>query len=181
MNRHNETSIRSICDILGHDLAGRPALEAVIRAHRDDIESEWGILGGIAAMTESPIEVGFMAGLIRVCKRHRLGLTWKHKHGSISTLFRAPDDTWMVNIMPQSEIGPYRVDFKVLAFKPSEITTRRQIVIECDGKDFHTDQERERTRDDYLKKQGYAVLHFMGSTLHANAVECAESVVEELA
>lgn len=61
----------------------------------------------------------------------------------------------------QVQIGHYRVDFFI---KPN-------IVIECDGKQFHT-QEHDKPRDKYLFSRGYMVRRFSGSEINSNIDTC---------
>lgn len=49
-----------------------------------------------------------------------------------------------IHIVPQVSFGPYRVDFLVESY------SHRCLAVECDGKAFHQDKERDARRDDTL-------------------------------
>jgi len=68
---------------------------------------------------------------------------------------------WGIKVKTQVKIGPYRVDI-----------LKDNVVIECDGKEFHQDAEKERKRDDYLRKKGYEVVHFSGSQIVRDSDKC---------
>jgi very-short-patch-repair endonuclease len=73
-------------------------------------------------------------------------------------------------LFSQHWIGVYRADFLLVLVDP-ERRTARLIVLECDGKDYHSsaDQiERDAARDAEILKAGYhEVLRFTGSILHS--------------
>lgn len=80
------------------------------------------------------------------------------------------------DIKTQNTIGPYRVDFLITCERDA------QIIVECDGHDFHekTKQQaaRDKARDRFLQGKGFVVLHFTGSELWADPMSCAEQVVQ---
>lgn len=73
-------------------------------------------------------------------------------------------------IVPQAEIGAFRVDF-VLLFRVGEKLAR--YVIECDGHDFHerTKEQaaKDKKRDRVLQSMGYQVFRYTGSEIWRNA------------
>lgn len=73
----------------------------------------------------------------------------------------------------QVKIGKYRVDILLE-------TKYKNIIIECDGKEFHQDLKREEARDKYLRDKGYTVLHFTGSRIATDRIGCAHEVIEEI-
>ena len=94
-----------------------------------------------------------------------------------------------IYVMPQCEIGKYRVDF-VLGYggaiinigklgKASEKQIK-ELVVELDGHKFHDRNEKQRryekNRDRFLQKNGYEVFHYTGSEIVKNpykaALEC---------
>lgn len=84
------------------------------------------------------------------------------------------NDGW--KITPQKQIGKYRVDFLVEGYyfeKPSRLT---QIVIECDGHDFHerTKEQagRDKKRDRELQALGFRVYRFSGSEIWKSGGMC---------
>ena len=75
---------------------------------------------------------------------------------------------------PQFQIGKYRVDFLVKKFDgPREVD---QIVIECDGHDFHErtkeQAQRDKNRDRELQDLGFKVYRFTGSEIWKTNGEC---------
>lgn len=81
-------------------------------------------------------------------------------------------------IAPQHQIGDYRVDFLLIAkdFSGKEM----QIVIECDGHDFHertkVQAKRDRSRDRQLQAAGYKVFRFTGSEIWNDCGACVDEV-----
>ena len=67
----------------------------------------------------------------------------------------------------QKEIGNYRVDFLVTA-----TFSDTQVIIECDGHDFHEktkeQAKHDKERDRYFTSLGYKVLHYTGSEIYNN-------------
>lgn len=67
--------------------------------------------------------------------------------------------------IPQFQIGKYRVDF---AFP------EKMVVIECDGKEWHSSEEqreKDKIRDKYLNDMGWEVIRLTGSDIYRNADE----------
>lgn len=62
----------------------------------------------------------------------------------------------------QYGIGPYRADF---AF------TDARLVVECDGRQWH-EPERDKRRDQALRRRGWEPLHFTGSEIHRDSAGC---------
>lgn len=87
-----------------------------------------------------------------------------------------------VGIIPQAQIGPYRVDFLLAARALWGIAT---LVVECDGFDFHNATEEQavadKIRDRWLMDQGHRVVRFRGSEIHESAPGCAREVADRLA
>lgn len=85
-----------------------------------------------------------------------------------------------VYIKPQYKIGNYRADFLVYQNGLLEHPTT-PVVVELDGHDFHDKDKHQRTyeksRDRFLVKQGYKVLHFTGSEVVADPYKVAFEVL----
>ncbi len=74
---------------------------------------------------------------------------------------------------PQIKLGQYRADFLVER-------DGRQVVVEADGRDFHS-PEHDEPRDQALRAHGIeAILHFTGSRIYHDATGCAEEVRRHL-
>lgn len=77
----------------------------------------------------------------------------------------------------------YRVDFLIVIIlrKHNNVRKLLNIVIECDGHDFHEKtkeqvvRDNKRTRD--LEINGYNVLHFSGSEIFNNARKCRNDII----
>lgn len=77
----------------------------------------------------------------------------------------------------QGQILKYRVDF---LFTVRVDGKEHQVVIECDGHDFHdrTKQQaqRDKSRDRDLANSGYIVIRFTGSEIYRRAPACGEEI-----
>lgn len=97
------------------------------------------------------------------------------KHDLFSDGFR----TSRVYLVPQWQIGNYRVDFCLFDGRRSEKVWDR-IVIECDGHDFHerTKEQaaKDRSRDRALAGQNIVVFRFTGSEIVKDPYRCAEEI-----
>lgn len=75
------------------------------------------------------------------------------------------ENTQICNVSPQQRIGNYIVDFLV-----NIPVIGINIIFECDGHDFHEktkeQAQRDKSRDRYLKSQGYDVYRFTGSEIY---------------
>jgi very-short-patch-repair endonuclease len=82
-------------------------------------------------------------------------------------------------LYPQKQIGDYRVDFVLM-----DLDSKVNVVIECDGHDFHerTKEQamRDRRRDRDLQAKGYLVLRFTGAEIYRNAWQCADDTREKI-
>lgn len=84
-------------------------------------------------------------------------------------------------IRPQYEIGQYRVDF-LITFSENDPEYRRDVIVECDGHDYHErtreQAERDKRRDRAITASGIPVLRFTGRELHRDARACVEEVLD---
>jgi very-short-patch-repair endonuclease len=85
------------------------------------------------------------------------------------------------SIQPQAQIGKYRVDFLVeLKSEMEGWDWKSQLVIECDGHDFHERTKEQaindKTRDRELQRVGIPVIRFSGSEIWKDPQKCAEFV-----
>jgi very-short-patch-repair endonuclease len=78
-----------------------------------------------------------------------------------------------VEVKTQGAIGPFRAD--ILVTKVS-----RQLVVECDGAEFHAmskeQVERDKRRDRYCAARGICVMRFNGAEIHRDPRGCAAEV-----
>lgn len=64
-----------------------------------------------------------------------------------------------VEVIPQCEIGPYRVDFSIRIERDTGMSV---VVVECDGRQFHQDIVKDAQRERELRKWG--VNHIVRAT-----------------
>lgn len=93
-------------------------------------------------------------------------------------------DGFGVHITPQARIGKYRVDFLLsqVGVGPKDIFS--PVIVELDGHDFHDKDKRQRSyeksRDRFLVRGGYRVLHFTGSDVVADPFRVAHEALDML-
>ncbi len=134
---------------------------------------------GVGPRTDSPVEAQMLVAL------HFLGRLW----GDNFTVGERGRPLWpdfytaktvfsRTCIIPQFEIGPYRVDFAI--FYSDERSVK--VVVECDGHDFHErtkeQAQRDKARDRYLQDQGYKVLRYTGSEIYRQPLKSARQVID---
>lgn len=95
-----------------------------------------------------------------------------------------------MEINHQQEVGKYRVDFMIYAFafnhkkdgELPQIDITKELAIECDGHDFHEKTKEQvkknNERDYFLKSNGIDILHFSGSEIYNDPIECANKVYD---
>ncbi|SFK12197.1 Very-short-patch-repair endonuclease [Halobacillus dabanensis] len=74
----------------------------------------------------------------------------------------------------QYNVGVYRIDIAFPGLK---------IAIECDGKAFHStasQKAHDRKKDRYLRKNGWKVMRFKGSTIYRNLPSTVKSISREV-
>lgn len=86
-----------------------------------------------------------------------------------------------IGILPQIPILKYRVDIDIEIVNLNGWETK-ELIIECDGHEFHEktkEQVKKNNKRDYdLKSAGYDILHFSGSEIYNNPMECAQRVFD---
>jgi len=106
-----------------------------------------------------------------------------------------------LTITPQAVIGDYRSDFlmayedNIPDFESEKITkngtkipgskdVKSEILVECDGHDFHEKTKeqarRDKQRDRTLQSLGFYVFRFAGSEIYKDPITCAEEVFSQL-
>ena len=87
------------------------------------------------------------------------------------------ENQWVV--LPQAQIGRYRVDFLILV-KDDENPHRAILAVECDGHDFHErtkeQAQRDKSRDRYLLSMKIPTMRFTGSEIYQDAEKCASQI-----
>lgn len=95
-----------------------------------------------------------------------------------------------LSLKPQKEIrangNKYIADFCICAETSEWFSFDHdyQLIIECDGHEFHEKTKEQVTqrnqRDMDLKSAGYDVLHFSGSQIYQNPIECSKQALDYL-
>ena len=137
-------------------------------------------------ITESPIEKYMLFAITIIACRNATKVTFV-VNGREDGYDCNYHDT-QISIEPQAKIGDYRVDFLVRVeeafFTPNEGTRTTNLVIECDGHEYHemTKEQaaRDKKRDRELQKKGYSIFRFSGSEIWKDAIECAENSIKFL-
>lgn len=84
-----------------------------------------------------------------------------------------------LEIFPQFKLGNYTVDFLV-----EHHPTNVNIIIECDGHEFHEKTKKQaghdKKRDRFFTKRGFYVLRYTGSQICENPLEIIKDVEEIL-
>jgi len=147
---------------------------------------------------ESPIERVFLCALWLAAYQSRLNIAGPTP-AVISPSGIARGNAFQPNsltIEPQAKHGSFRVDFRLTYITetvdppppdekdPIKRTFKSELIIECDGHDFHekTKQQaaKDKSRDRDLQSSGVTVFHFTGSEIWNDPMECARQVVEYL-
>lgn len=129
---------------------------------------------------ESPIEDLFYIAVHAQCQAENIALNPDPQFDEKGALTIGDG----INIRPQVQIGNFRVDFVLSqkGMRPDEIL--RPIVVELDGHAFHDKDKKQRayekSRDRFLVKQGFRVLHFTGSEVVADPHKVAYEVLDML-
>jgi len=90
-------------------------------------------------------------------------------------------------LVPQHPVGPYRVDFLVIASWSTPWTdpTQSTVIIECDGHEFHEKTKeqvaKDKKRERYIQSNSFSkVLRFSGSEIYNDPFECAAEIIGNL-
>lgn len=122
-----------------------------------------GILGDI----ESPIEQVMFGLLVTMSIKDRgFFIEWATPElQKTITTGRSPYDC--IEILPQAEVGQYKIDFLVCFYTKKDQCWR--VAIECDGHAFHektkAQASKDKKRDRDITAEGITVLHFTGSEI----------------
>jgi very-short-patch-repair endonuclease len=153
--------------------------EETLRAHAEHRQflarEDWNEKKGLC---ESPIEQRLLAAMMS-CPYLLDGYSW----ASIGSREQIEGyESRETLIVPQLELGRYRLDFGVVWYRPKAglIT----VAVECDGHAFHerTKEQaaRDKSRDRSLLAMGWPVMRFTGSEIYADADACANDVADAI-
>ncbi len=155
-------------------------------------------LEDLVSIAESPIEKAMLFSLCVAAHDAASNVRYKKGGYIFGDVEDMPD---ILTIEPQAQLGEYRADF-LLTYKecvpdferkkilkngteiPGVKDVTVQLIVECDGHDFH-DRSKEqashdRERDRELKKLGYEVFRYTGSDIWKNPLACATEAVDVL-
>jgi very-short-patch-repair endonuclease len=121
----------------------------------------------MAGITESPIETFFAAKFALALKALCKQLDWEFSVGS------EPAD---IMLHPQYPLERFRYDFAVR----SKGRAKPLLLIECDGKDFHSSPEQQandKLKDDAASNAEIRLIRFSGSEIHQDADRCVTSAL----
>ena len=84
-----------------------------------------------------------------------------------------------IKLEVQKQLGKYRVDFLLTGFAP----LLKDIVIECDGHDYHErtkeQAKRDRVMDREIQSLGYKIFRFTGSEIWKSPSDCVQCLYDE--
>lgn len=126
--------------------------------------------------TDSPIEAMFLAAMLThgVLNSDPVTLITDLKFFGTSA---RPG----VAVFPQAQIDNYRVDFLIRAVNYGCV---EQVVVECDGHDFHEKTKeqarKDKSRDRELQAIGYKVYRYTGSEIYADAFDLAGVLLSDI-
>lgn len=126
----------------------------------------------MAVVTESPIETIFGAKLALALRPVCEELGWTFTVGA------QPDAD--VSLQPQYPLQQYRYDFAILAKGQS----RPLILIECDGKEFHSTEQQQandRRKDKAALRAGIQLVRFSGSDINNDIDRCIRRTLRSMA
>lgn len=152
------------------------------------LEPLWSIAG-------SPVEKAMLLALCVVANEAGTNVRYRYRERTLGDYTEMPD---VLTVEPQARLGRYRVDFMLtyeawfpgteklkdgrVQAEPVKITN--QLIIECDGHDFH-DRTKEqasddRERDRELKKVGFDVFRYTGSDVWKSPFACAREAIAQV-
>lgn len=137
-------------------------------------------LGRALAFCDSPIERAFLGAFICVAQQSFGGVVVRCGVTNARSEFGIPG---RVEIVCQKPIGKYRADFLITATAMNSDKSA-QMVVECDGHDFHErtkgQASRDKKRDREFQRLGFRVFRYSGSDIWKDAAACATETVETL-
>lgn len=138
---------------------------------------------------ESPIEVMFFCGAMLETKAQVLDFAVRESAGWTNGDELSPMGERLI-VHPQFAVGEHRADFCLVLENSHDVkegekirivTERSQILVECDGHDFHEKTKKQaahdKARDRALVAAGHKVLRFTGSEIYADPCACAAEAI----
>ena len=155
------------------------------------------LLEGLFATCESSIEKTMLCALIIVGSDKVSNVFFIIKGVEFNKDENSGD---RIIIEPQAIIGKYRIDFRVRyqIFSPdfdNEIELKNgekipgtkwdteELLIECDGHDFHEKTKeqamKDRKKDRMLQSLGFKIFRFTGAEIYRDPINCADEAIKE--
>lgn len=125
-------------------------------------------------LCESPIERNLLAALITGGWARCEGHPVVHSAKDYAEAF----PRCAIVLVPQMAVLRYRVDIGVVAQRYDGGITL--FGIECDGKQFHQDAEKDHSRDVYLHAVGVRVMRASGKLLNVAPIEAADQIINAI-
>ena len=134
---------------------------------------------------ESPIENMLYSALITLFSIEQIGEPEPENSGDFVVASG-------YSISPQYEIGKYRVDFLVsygtdifsIPEKRTVFNTDKELVVECDGTEWHerTEKERryEKKRDRFIQSEGYKIFRYTGKEITDDPFKVAAEIFTQV-
>lgn len=127
-------------------------------------------------LCESPIEKLMLMRLMTVSSGYGWPRPWNRIILPDQDVARAVGrlQEFEIAIVPQNEIGRYRVDFMLFLAVPTPQNSLRiaRFVVECDGHEFHEKTKkqaaRDKARDRFLVGRTFQVFRYTGSEIFRN-------------
>ncbi len=134
---------------------------------------------------KSPIEDLFFIACVNLCESESIDLNpqlFFLPDASGEMAFRSLTPSPHVFVIPQAPIGKFKVDFLLRSGGVGPSKDLTPVVVELDGHEFHDKDKRQRayekSRDRFLVKAGYRVLHFTGGEVVADPYKVAYEALE---
>ncbi|MDH3740290.1 MAG: DUF559 domain-containing protein [Hyphomicrobiales bacterium] len=151
-------------------------IKSVVEYFADMTDEAW---DRMEEKTESPIETAFLVAFYSIC------LIYEERFVMCDGLFTSDAaferDKRTIAVTPQCQVEKYRADFLI---EIDLLGKREQVIVECDGHNFHEKTKeqaaRDKSRDRALHALGFKVFRFTGSEIYRNARDCAHEIFEHL-
>lgn len=138
---------------------------------------------------DSPIEKIFLTALYAQlrfgsCEHDTLFIPEDEAH--LKRLFDIPNCRTGLIVQPQVQLAGWRVDYLIHAYDHGFLSKKpgrwMQLIVECDGHNFHERTKRQASRDRARDREAQAldipVYRFTGSEIWKDPYACAWSVIE---
>lgn len=148
---------------------------------------------------QSPIEARFLAGFLCLVSSNQVPfILTNNLHDDFLTINSNYNYPQFI-ISPQNNIGEYKVDFLISCIDiipdhdnpvksksgmiiPGSKEIKNEIIVECDGHDFHEKTKKQaakdKKRDRELQSLGFHIFRFTGSEIWKDPIKCAIDVYD---